>query len=96
LLEVGGRAGFQNVVSLLFIYVIRYTKLKRKRLQTISLPVVLCGCETSSVTLREEDRLLVFENGVMEIIYTRVEKLTGFRKKKYIQKGCTSRTVLPE
>jgi hypothetical protein len=58
---------------------------KEKYYKTISLPVVLCGCETSSVTLREEDRLLVFENGVMEINYTRLGKLTGFIKKIHIE-----------
>ena len=27
----------------------------------VILPVVLCGCETGSVTLRDENRLIVFE-----------------------------------
>jgi hypothetical protein len=31
--------------------------------RAIILPVVLYGCETWSVTLREEQRLRVFENG---------------------------------
>ena len=31
--------------------------------------LVLCGCETWSVTLREEHRLRVFENGVLGIIF---------------------------
>jgi hypothetical protein len=33
--------------------------------KTIILPVVLYGCETCSLTLREEHRLRVFENGVL-------------------------------
>jgi hypothetical protein len=33
--------------------------------KTIILPVVLCGCKTWSVTLREEHRLRVFENRVL-------------------------------
>jgi hypothetical protein len=33
--------------------------------KTIILPVVLYGCETLSLTLREEDRLMVFENRVL-------------------------------
>jgi hypothetical protein len=33
--------------------------------KTIILPVVLYGCETSSLTLREEYRLRVFENRVL-------------------------------
>jgi hypothetical protein len=32
---------------------------------TIILPVVLYGCETWSLTLREEHRLMVFENRVL-------------------------------
>ena len=31
--------------------------------------VVLCGCETWSVTLREEHRLRVFENTVLRRIF---------------------------
>jgi len=36
--------------------------------QTIILPVVLYGCETWSVTLREEHRLRKFENRVLRKI----------------------------
>jgi len=36
---------------------------------SIILPVVLCGCETWSLTLREERRLRVFENGVLKRIF---------------------------
>jgi hypothetical protein len=43
--------------------------LKVKIYKTIILPVVLCGCETWSVTLREEHRLRVFENGVLRRIF---------------------------
>jgi len=37
--------------------------------RTIILPVVLYGCETWSLTLREECRLRVFENRVLRIIF---------------------------
>jgi hypothetical protein len=37
--------------------------------KTIILPVVLYGCETWSVTLREEHRLRVFENRVLRGIF---------------------------
>jgi hypothetical protein len=37
--------------------------------KTIILPVVLCGCETWSVTLREEHRLRVCEKRVLSRIY---------------------------
>jgi hypothetical protein len=37
--------------------------------KTIILPVVLDGCETWSLTLREEHRLRVFENRVLRRIF---------------------------
>ena len=37
--------------------------------RTIILPVVLCGCETWSLTLREKRRLSVFENRVLRGIF---------------------------
>jgi hypothetical protein len=39
--------------------------LKIKRYRIIILPVVLYGCETWSLTLREERRLRIFENRVL-------------------------------
>ena len=44
-------------------------KLKVKIYETIILPVVLYGCETWSLTLREEHRLSVFENKVLTKIF---------------------------
>ena len=38
--------------------------LKIKIYKTIILPVLLCGCEIWSLTLREECRLRVFENTI--------------------------------
>jgi len=37
--------------------------------RTIILPVVLCGCETWSLTLREEHGLKVFENRQLRRIF---------------------------
>ena len=37
--------------------------------RTIILPIVLYGCETWSLTLREEHRLRVFENRVLRRIF---------------------------
>ena len=37
--------------------------------RTITLPVVLYGCETWSLTLREERRLRLFENMVLRRIF---------------------------
>jgi hypothetical protein len=42
---------------------------KIKIYKTVILPVVLYGCETWSVTLREEHRLRVFENRVLRRIF---------------------------
>jgi hypothetical protein len=39
--------------------------IKIKLYKTVILPVVLYGCETWSVTLREEHRLRVFENRLL-------------------------------
>ena len=44
-------------------------KLKVNTYKTIILPVVLYGCETWSLTLREEHRLRVFENKVLRKIF---------------------------
>jgi hypothetical protein len=43
--------------------------IKVKIYKTIILPVVLYGCETWSLTLREEHRLRVFENRVLRGIF---------------------------
>jgi len=43
--------------------------LKIKIYRTITLPVVVYGCETWSLTLREERRLRVFENRVLRRIF---------------------------
>jgi hypothetical protein len=43
--------------------------LKIKIHETVILPVVLYGCEVWSLTLREEQRLRVFENRVLRRIF---------------------------
>jgi len=43
--------------------------LKIKVYRTIILPIVLYGCETWSLTLREERKLRVFENMVLRRIF---------------------------
>jgi len=46
--------------------------------RNIILPFVLCGCETWSLTLREECRLRVFENRVLRRIFRpNRDELTG-------------------
>jgi hypothetical protein len=72
-----GNACYYSVQSLLsFSLLSRY--LKVKIYITIILQVVLYGCETSSLTLREEHRLRVFENRVLRRIFgLKREKVTG-------------------
>jgi hypothetical protein len=55
---------------------------KIKIYKTIILPVVLYGCETWSLTLKEEDRLRVFKNRVLRRIFgpMRNEVTGGWRK----------------
>ena len=45
--------------------------------RTIILPVVLYGCETWLLTLREECRLRVFENRVLRVFEPKRDKVTG-------------------
>jgi hypothetical protein len=45
---------------------------------TIILPVILYGCETWSLTLREQQRLRVFENRVLRRIFgPKRDEVTG-------------------
>jgi hypothetical protein len=55
---------------------------------TIILPVVLYGCKTWSLTLREERRLRVFENRVLRIFGPRTDEVTGGRD------SCVIRSLL--
>jgi hypothetical protein len=55
---------------------------KIKIYRTIILPVVLYGCETMSLTLREEHRLRVFENRVLRRIFgPKRDEVTGCWRK---------------
>jgi hypothetical protein len=50
--------------------------------KTIILSVVLYGCETSSLTLKEEHRLRVFENRVLRRIFgPKRDEVTGVWRK---------------
>jgi len=52
--------------------------LKIKIYRTIILPVLLYGCETWSLTLREERRLRVFENRVLRKVFgPKRDEVTG-------------------
>jgi hypothetical protein len=50
--------------------------------KTIILPVVLCGWETLSLTVREEHRLKVFESRVLKTIFgPKKDEIIGSRRK---------------
>jgi hypothetical protein len=54
-----------------FVFHLLSKFLKIKTYKTIILPVVLYGLETSSLTLRKEQRMRMFENSVKENIWTK-------------------------
>jgi hypothetical protein len=72
-----GNACYHSVQSLLSSRLLS-RNLKVKIYKTIILPVVLYGCETWSLTRREEHRLRVFENRVLRRIFGRKwDEVTG-------------------
>jgi hypothetical protein len=71
-----GNACYSSVQNLLSSRLL--SKNVKIRIQkTIILPVVLYGCETWSLTLREEHRLRVFENRVLRIFEPKRDEVTG-------------------
>jgi hypothetical protein len=50
-------------------YCLLSKNIKIKIIRTIILPIILYGCETWSITLREERRLRVFENRVLRRVF---------------------------
>jgi hypothetical protein len=57
--------------------------------RTITLPVVLYGCETWSLTLRREHRLRVFKNRVLSKIFgPKEEEVTGERRRLQTEELC--------
>jgi hypothetical protein len=63
-----GNACYHSVQNLLSSRLLS-RNLKVKIYKTVILPVVLYGCETWSLTLREEHRLMVFEKRVLRRIF---------------------------
>jgi hypothetical protein len=73
-------------------------KAKMKIYKGVILPVVLNGCETWSVILREENRLRVFENRLLSAMFGRKRKwhedLENCIMRSFVI--FTSRQLLPE
>jgi hypothetical protein len=71
-----------HLVQNLLISRLLTKNLKIRTYKMIILPVVLYGCETWSLTLREEHRLRVFENRVLcRIFGPKRDDVTGERRK---------------
>jgi len=76
-------ACYQSVQNLLSSSLLS-KNLKIKIYRIIVLPVVLYGCKTWSLTLKEECRLRVFENrGLRRIFGPRREEVTGEWRKQH-------------
>jgi hypothetical protein len=74
-----GNACYYSVQNLLSSLLIS-KNLKINTYKTVILPVVLYGCETWSLTLREEHRLRVFENRELRIFEPKREEDGSWRK----------------
>jgi hypothetical protein len=91
-----GNACYRSVQGLLSSCLLS-RNVKVKIYKTIILPVVLYGCETWSLTLREEHRLRTFENRVLRRIFgPQRDEVTGEWRK--LHKGsfitCTHHQIL--
>jgi hypothetical protein len=63
------------IITNIYIYIYIEREREREREKTIIAPPLLYGCETWSLTLREEHRLRVFENGVLREISGSIRRL---------------------
>jgi hypothetical protein len=90
-----GNACYHSVQSLLSSRLL-YRNVNVKIYKTIILPVVLYGCETWSLTLREDHRLRVIENRVLRRKFGRLRE--SIRKKGpnhgRQSDGCSAMTML--
>jgi hypothetical protein len=67
-MQFGLLDAFPRMQNLLFSMLLsKNTRIRVYR--TVDLPVILYGCETWSLTLREEQRLRAFENRVLRRIF---------------------------
>ena len=91
-----GNACYHSVQNLLSSSVLS-KNLRIKIYRTIILPVVLYGCETWSLTLREEHRLRVFQNRVLRRIFGPKKDREEESGENYIMRSlmiCTAHPIL--
>jgi hypothetical protein len=80
-----GNACYHSVQSLLSSHLLS-RNVKVKIYKTIFLPVVLYGCGTWSLIIREEHRLRVLENRVLRRIFEpKRDEVTGESRKLHIE-----------
>jgi hypothetical protein len=73
-----GNACYHSVRSTLSSLLLSRNVKVKIRYKTIILPVVLCGCDTWSLTLKKEHRLRVFESRVVRRIFgPKRDEVTG-------------------
>jgi hypothetical protein len=73
-----GHACYRSVLCLLSSCLLSRNVVKIKTYKTITLPVALYGCETSSRTLSEQHRLRVFDNRVLRGVFgPKRDEVTG-------------------
>jgi len=84
-LILGDNSCYHSVQNLLSSRLLS-KNLKIKIYRIIILPVILYGCETWSLTLREERRLRVFENRVLRRVFgPKRDEVTGEWKKLHTE-----------
>jgi len=59
----------QGMLVIIFLFQFAIQNIKIKIYSSVILPVVLYGCKTWSLTLREERRVSMFENKVLRKIF---------------------------
>jgi hypothetical protein len=91
-----GNAYYHSIQSLLSSCLLS-RNIKVKIYKRVILPVVLYGCETWSLTLKEEHRLKVFENRVLGKIFgPKRDEVTGEWRKLHNGElhNCTRHQIL--
>jgi hypothetical protein len=79
-----GNACYRSVENFLSFRLLSKKNVKIKIYKTIIIPVILYGCKTWSLILREEHRLRVFENRVLRRIFgLKRDEVRGGGRKLY-------------
>jgi hypothetical protein len=85
--HIAVRECFQSFGAESLVFPVLTKNLKMKIYGTITLPVVLYGCETWSLTLREERRLRVYENRMLRRVCGPKRKEVRGSRENYIMRS---------